>query len=380
METNAIDDILNDLGMDTAPTTPPTETTSTENVSSTFSDEDINDILEDNGFSEEGIQEDVFEGEGSEEERENAQDLSNTAQDDEMEHQLYQQALAEVDPDVNGDSEEENLETTREEFQEALDEATPTEEIVSENAKIPLNSPTLLIDESTSRFSGTEWYNEIQKARIIVAGCGGIGSNLCFQLARMIPANLTIYDDDNVEMVNMAGQLFSYKDIGKSKVDAITDMIMSYTSMRQINAIKDMFTNTTEAGDIMMCGFDNMRARKIFFESWYNHISKKPIEERAKCLLLDGRLSIDTLQIFCIKGDDAYNINKYQSEFLFSDYQADETVCSMKQTTYLACMIGSLMVNLFTNFVAGQLNPVIPYDLPFFTEYDAQNMIFKTEC
>lgn len=51
----------------------------------------------------------------------------------------------------------------------------------------------------------------------------------------------------------------------------------------------------------------------------------------------------------------------------------------MKQTTYLACMIGSLMVNLFTNFIANSLNPVIPYDLPFFTEYDSQNMLFKTQ-
>jgi hypothetical protein len=50
----------------------------------------------------------------------------------------------------------------------------------------------------------------------------------------------------------------------------------------------------------------------------------------------------------------------------------------MKQTTYLACMVGSVMVNLFTNWAANLLDPAIPYDLPFFTEYDAQNMIFKT--
>ena len=364
METNTIDNILNDLGMSTTPTTPPTEAISTENVSSTFSNEDINDILEDNGFSEEGIQDAVFEEEDSEEERENTQDLSNTGQDDEMEHQLYQQALEEVDSEVNGDSED----------------ATPTEgHEISKNDKIPLNSPTLLIDESTSRFSGAEWFNEIQKARIIVAGCGGIGSNLIFQLARMVPANITIYDDDAVEMVNMAGQLYSYSDMGKAKVDAIADMITSYSSMRQVNAIKEKFTSLTEAGDIMMCGFDNMSARKTFFNSWYEHIKNKSKEERTRCLLLDGRLSMDTLQIFCIRGDDTYNINRYQSDFLFSDYLADATVCSMKQTTYLACMIGSLMVNLFTNFVANSLNPVIPYDLPFFTEYDAQNMIFKTE-
>jgi hypothetical protein len=68
----------------------------------------------------------------------------------------------------------------------------------------------------------------------------------------------------------------------------------------------------------------------------------------------------------------------YKDSYLFSDADADATVCSMKQTTYLACMIGSLMTNLFTNFIASSLDPIIPYDLPFFTEYDAQNMIFKT--
>ena len=92
----------------------------------------------------------------------------------------------------------------------------------------------------------------------------------------------------------------------------------------------------------------------------------------------NSRLSIDTLQVFCITGDDAYSAAKYRDEYLFSDSEADATVCSMKQTTYLACMIGSVIVNLFTNWVANLINPIIPYDLPFFTEYDAQNMIFKT--
>lgn len=40
---------------------------------------------------------------------------------------------------------------------------------------IPPNSPTLLIDDSTSRFSGAEWFDEIQKQEVIIAGCGGIG-------------------------------------------------------------------------------------------------------------------------------------------------------------------------------------------------------------
>ena len=129
----------------------------------------------------------------------------------------------------------------------------------------------------------------------------------------------------------------------------------------------------------MICGFDNMSARKVFFDSWCRHLQHEFPENKKKCLYLDGRLSMDTLQVLCIRGDDEANIKRYKDNFLFSDADADETVCSMKQTTYLACMIGSVMTNLFTNFVAGLLDPIIPYDLPFFTEYDAQHMIFKTE-
>jgi molybdopterin/thiamine biosynthesis adenylyltransferase len=255
-----------------------------------------------------------------------------------------------------------------------------TNDVESSNEPLlPQNSPTLLMDDSTTRFSGAEWFNEIQRKTIIIAGQGGIGSNLSFQLARMHPAGMYLYDDDTVEMVNMAGQLYARDDIGKAKVDAIADMITKYTNMQGVIALNQKFTSSDEAGDIMLCGFDNMEARRTFFNAWQQHVFSKPKEEWKNCLFLDGRLSIDMLQVFCITGDNAYAMTEYVDKYLFSDSEAEHTVCSMKQTTYLACMIGSIISNLFVNFVAGTLNPVIPYDLPFFTVYDAQNMIFKTE-
>ena len=361
---NDIDDILQNLNVELPPensNSSSLNSTPTEDPYMSLSDEELDDIIKDNGLSEESEEEETYDenqGEG------NDIDVENAAVD-----------IAQEGGDIT-----DVLHLPIPEEEESQEESVAiTENNTPDNAKIPLNSPTLLVDESTTRFSGAEWFNEIQKARIIVAGIGGIGSNVAFQLARMIPANLTLYDDDNVEMVNMAGQLFSSNDIGEAKVSAIANMIYNYTSMRQVLAIKDKFTSDKEPGDIMICGFDNMRARRTFFNSWHNHISDKSEEERSKCLYLDGRLSMDTLQILCIRGDDQYNIERYEREFLFADYEADTTICSMKQTTYLACMIGSLMVNLFTNFIANSLNPIIPYDLPFFTEYDAQNMLFKTE-
>ena len=429
---NDIDDILRTLSIPSTPTSQPqplsdysasvssvpsedlettSEVISTEEItpSSSLSDEDLTDILESNGFYDEDNQtidetmDDLadYDSDNDDEEEDeddeedgfailNATNRTLTVIDDEGSHttQLHDiDALAEElrhrieEEDWNG---EEERNTPNEALPEDNSSQSSAEELsssvrIDEEALIPLNSPTLLIDESTTRFSGTEWYNEIQKSRIILAGIGGIGSNVAFQLARMIPASITLYDDDDVEIVNMAGQLFSRLDIGKSKVDAIADMIHDYTSMQQVFSVKGKFTSNTEPGDIMICGFDNMKARYTFFHSWLKHVQSLPVERRTQCLFLDGRLSIDTLQILCIQGHDSYNIERYKQEFLFSDSEADATVCSMKQTTYLACMIGSFMVNLFTNFIANSLDPIIPYDLPFFTEYDAQNMIFKTE-
>ena len=246
---------------------------------------------------------------------------------------------------------------------------------------LPENSPTLLINDATSRFSGAEWFEEIKKKDVILAGLGGIGSWTAFQLAKMDLHKLMLYDDDIVEEVNQSGQFYATADIGRRKGSAIAETIYRYNAAQNtlVNSVNERFTNASEAGDIMICGFDSMGARRTFFESWITYLTANPRKDRKKCLFMDGRLSMDTLQVFCIQGNDDDNIKRYRNECLFSDAEADETVCSRKQTTYLACMIGSFIVNLFTNWVANSLDPVIPYDVPFFTEYDAQNMLFKTE-
>lgn len=358
--------------------TVPQEEPETQNLSA----QDFDDILEDFGFSppQDTEAEELDEDEELEElsERESAEveallnEIAEGERDlDAEEDADWQERIASGEiREIPPEDDIAHLSLVRQPQQEELQSGEPL---------LAPNSPTLLMDESTTRFSGAEWFNEIQKKSIIFGGIGGIGSNCCFQIARMHPAAMFLYDDDRVETVNMAGQLFSRDDVGKTKVDAIADMITAYTNAQNIYAINDRFTEyTAEAGDIMMCGFDNMEARKTFFLAWQNHVGHKPEEERKNCLFLDGRLSIDTLQVFCLTGDDTVNMERYSKEFLFSDADADETVCSMKQTTYLACMIGSIMTNLFTNWCANNLDPIIPYDLPFFTEYDAQNMIFKT--
>ncbi len=278
-------------------------------------------------------------------------------------------------------AEAENSEYNNEGSPLSEEEMRLLEQIVEEtHQEIPINSGSLLIDESTSRFSSAIWYNKIQEKVIILAGVGGIGSYVGFLLSRMKPAALFMYDPDIVETVNMSGQLYSKANIGAYKVSALSEMISIYSDYNSIFAIPERFDETCEASDIMICGFDNMDARRVFFNKWVNHVNNKPEIEKSNCLYIDGRLAAEEFQIFCIKGDDKFNINRYKKEFLFSDLEADETVCSYKQTTFMANMIASVMVNLFVNFVANQCNPLIDRDLPFYTTYNAETMYYKTEA
>lgn len=246
--------------------------------------------------------------------------------------------------------------------------------------EIPTNSGSLLINESTSRFSSAIWYEAIQKKTIILAGVGGIGSYVGFLLARMKPTSLFVYDPDIVETANMSGQLYSREDVGNYKVSALSVMISKYCDYNSIFAISEEFDESNDASDIMICGFDNMVARKVFFNKWLDHVISKPEAERANCLYIDGRLAAEEFQVLCIRGDDEFNISRYKREFLFSDTEADATVCSYKQTTFMANMIASVIVNLFVNFVANQCEPLIDRDLPFYTTYSAETMYYKTEA
>ena len=263
-------------------------------------------------------------------------------------------------------SEEPSVELTPEE-QAVLDQA-----IATQDSEIPVNSATLQLQESTSRFSGAVWYEAIRQKSIILAGLGGIGSYVAFLLAR-----ITMYDDDIVEAVNISGQLYSVTDVGSYKGNAIYQMMKNYGNFYNGNVNTQRFTDQSLGGPIMICGFDNMEARKVFYQSWKNW--RNTTDDSSKCLFIDGRLAAEEFQVIAIQGDDERAMKLYEEEWLFSDAEAEETLCSYKQTTFMANMIGSVMVNIFVNFVANECDPVFPRDVPFLTTYDATTMYYKVE-
>jgi hypothetical protein len=231
------------------------------------------------------------------------------------------------------------------------------------------------VREELVRFSDAEWFNKVQEKVIVLAGVGGIGSNMAVILAKLNPNAIYIFDNDVVEPFNLAGQFYSNDDIGKPKVEALAASVTKYTNYSSIFALNRMYNPGEElVADIMVCGFDNMRARRNYFSAWKSHVLSLSEERRKDCLFIDGRLTADEFQIFCMTGMDDFYMRDYEQNYLFHDYEAQRETCSYKQTGFLADMIGAFMVNLIVNFCANQVNPRRNMTLPFMTSYRSSMM------
>ena len=233
------------------------------------------------------------------------------------------------------------------------------------------------VNATTTRFSGAPWFQEVKNTDIMVAGVGGIGSWLVFMLSRLNPHSLTIIDNDVVSMSNMAGQMFSLNDIGDPKVVTMENIVKRYSNYYRVDCYREQLTENTSVKPVLMCGFDNMAARKEAYQNWKSTLQFH--QNKDNFLLIDGRLSAEMMQVFCITGNDNYYMKEYEDKWLFDDSEAESTVCSYKQTSYCANMIASLMTNLFVNWCTNRCCPLIDRSLPFKTEYLADQMLFTTE-
>ena len=261
--------------------------------------------------------------------------------------------------------------------------ATPTDELLEATVNpniIPPISESVNTAESTVRFSGASWFEAAKGVSATIAGVGGIGSWTSLLLSRISKTvRITLYDDDNVEVVNLAGQMFSSNQVGLRKVYAAQEVIR-YFSGSYCNAAPYRIASTTSIYDnIVICGFDNMEARKVLYRLWKARAKSVPVAEQGSFLFIDGRMNAEEFQIFSIIGDDDYNMKRYEEEFLFSDAEVAPAVCSYKQTTYCASMIASFMINSLVNFLSNQNLENMPRQVPFYINYDAQLMHLKLE-
>ena len=242
--------------------------------------------------------------------------------------------------------------------------------------ELPTNSPYILDSGFTSRFKSAIWFDKVKDIEVFLIGLGGIGSYVGFLLSRIRPRTMYTYDADVIDESNISGQLYPTNSLGLKKGFILCSIMNDFSNYYDIIHHDTGCYGVSPDAKVVICGLDNMRSRSSIFKSWVNNVIDSI--DKKEFLFIDGRLAAEEFQVFCIRGDDEYSINKYAEQYLFSDEEAEETICSYKQTSFMATMIASVIVNLFINFVSNKCNPIIDRSLPFYTSYNAETMFYKT--
>jgi molybdopterin/thiamine biosynthesis adenylyltransferase len=212
----------------------------------------------------------------------------------------------------------------------------------------------IITEPQYTRLKGAEWFPLAYKKEVLILGQGGIGSWATLFYSR-IGCTIHSYDMDTFEDHNMSGQMVAEDAIGKPKVEAVANVVRSFSPDASIITHNEAYSQDSPTADIVICGFDNMKARKIAFVKWVDYVQNRA-PDKSKCFFQDGRLLAETLQIFNIAGNDLEGMKKYYKEHLFDDSEVEEVDCTFKQTSHCAGMIASHMVALFTNWLTKSHN------------------------
>lgn len=114
-------------------------------------------------------------------------------------------------------------------------------------------------------------YLEYIKKNILIAGCGSLGSNLAYNLAKHGFTNLILLDFDRVEKKNCSCQIYSPQHIGMTKVDALINILYEINPSLTLKNLYSKLDSKNckkllKGADLVVDCFDNTEARSILSE------------------------------------------------------------------------------------------------------------------
>ena len=116
---------------------------------------------------------------------------------------------------------------------------------------------------------GEAGQEKLKRARVVIAGSGGLGSPVAIYLAAAGVGTIRIIDHDKVEFSNLNRQVLHWgKDIGRSKVDSAAEKLKQLNKSVKIEKVAETIneTNVSQlvAGfDLIVDAMDNLPTRLL---------------------------------------------------------------------------------------------------------------------
>ena len=163
-------------------------------------------------------------------------------------------------------------------------------------------------------------------------------------LAKLGVLNITLIDFDEVDTVNLGVQGFHECEVGRSKVDAVSERLKSVRSEINVTAMAGEYEPSLVPGQaaVFSC-VDSMKIRRNIFRDFRRHDWS---------VLFDGRMAAESLRVFRVERSsesmDAYNGS------LFPSHEAHRESCTARSTIYCATMAAAILCALHKRWAMGQ--------------------------
>lgn len=183
---------------------------------------------------------------------------------------------------------------------------------------------------------------DVLAEKVTVIGAGAIGSFVVLQLAKMGLSDITVWDDDEVSDENMSNQFYRFRDVGRSKVGALCDIVKEFTGTDI--AVRNERYDGSELAGIVVSAVDNMETRRQVMDA----CSYKTR------LLVDPRMGAEHAMLFGMRPNDDAELASYKKT-LYSDEEAVAERCTAKATIYTVNLLSGLAVKLVKDFLVDGL-------------------------
>jgi len=124
---------------------------------------------------------------------------------------------------------------------------------------------------------GEEGQEKLKKAKVVVAGGGGLGSPSSIYLAAAGVGTIRIVDHDKVELSNLNRQVLHWdRDLGRNKVDSAAEKLEQLNRGVKIEAIEetineDNVSKLTAGFDVIVDAMDNLPTRYLLNKAAVEH-------------------------------------------------------------------------------------------------------------
>ena len=187
------------------------------------------------------------------------------------------------------------------------------------------------------------------KFPIVLIGAGGIGSSTAIMLSKMSDGDIQVYDDDNVEGINIATQFYRMEDIGQNKANAISAIANQFSDTTLFTPIPERYPFSRQnPAWMVISGVDSIESRKAIWQALQLAMDWK--------WYLDARMGAEKFELYCISRDDIEWYSKVLS------CQQDELIpdepCTAKATFYTAAMAAGHIGKTIRMILVGMKPPV----------------------